>query len=176
MISRDHFCLSCISIFRNERNWIKKSARVSEKLISPGLSGLQVATRLAIQTFRKTNQTLLFKSRQSQKKLKYGNKYGLRQQKKKKRIWSINLTVSLDELSALVVWICTKIIYHKSIILFFLQRFLRHCSHWKHSGDTHTKSSCSLQIHFYLYKFVYSVELRFSLWGIFLLQLMLWYW
>ena len=43
------FCLSCTFIFRNERNWMKKSARVSEKLVSPGLPGLQVdvATRLA---------------------------------------------------------------------------------------------------------------------------------
>ena len=32
--------------FRNERNWMKKSTRVSQKLVSPGLSGLQVATRL----------------------------------------------------------------------------------------------------------------------------------
>ena len=30
------FCLSCTFIFRNERNWMKKSARVSEKLVSPG--------------------------------------------------------------------------------------------------------------------------------------------
>ena len=36
---RDHFV-------QNERNWMKKSARVSEKLVSPGLPGLQVATRL----------------------------------------------------------------------------------------------------------------------------------
>ena len=40
------FCLSCTFIFRNERNWMKKSARVSEKMVSPGLPGLQVATRL----------------------------------------------------------------------------------------------------------------------------------
>ena len=40
------FCLSCTFIFRNERNWMKKSARVSEKLVSPGLPSLQVATRL----------------------------------------------------------------------------------------------------------------------------------
>ena len=39
------FCLSCTFIFRNERNW-KKSARVSENLVSPGLPGLQVAKRL----------------------------------------------------------------------------------------------------------------------------------
>ena len=38
------FCLSCTFIFRNERNWMKKSARVSEKPVSPGLPGLQVAT------------------------------------------------------------------------------------------------------------------------------------
>ena len=40
------FCLSCTFIFRNEKYWMKKSARVSEKLVSPGLPGLQVATRL----------------------------------------------------------------------------------------------------------------------------------
>ena len=40
------FCLSCTFIFRNERNWMKKSARVSEKLVSLGLPGLQVATCL----------------------------------------------------------------------------------------------------------------------------------
>ena len=40
------FCLSFTSIFRNERNWMKKSAKVSEKLVSAGLPGLQVATRL----------------------------------------------------------------------------------------------------------------------------------
>ena len=40
------FCLSCTFIFRNERNWMEKSARVSEKLVSPGLPGLQVATHL----------------------------------------------------------------------------------------------------------------------------------
>ena len=40
------FCLSCTFIFRNEWNWMKKSARVSEKLVSPGSAGLQVATRL----------------------------------------------------------------------------------------------------------------------------------
>ena len=39
------FCLYCTFIFRNERNWMKKSARVSEKLVSPGLPSLQVATR-----------------------------------------------------------------------------------------------------------------------------------
>ena len=38
------FCLSCTFIFRNERNWMKKSARASEKPVSPGLPGLQVAT------------------------------------------------------------------------------------------------------------------------------------
>ena len=37
------FCLSCTFIFRNERNWMKKSAWVSEKPVSLGLSGLQVA-------------------------------------------------------------------------------------------------------------------------------------
>ena len=41
------FCLYCTFIFRNEKNWMKKSARVSEKLVSPGfIPGLQVATRL----------------------------------------------------------------------------------------------------------------------------------
>ena len=40
------FYLSCTFIFRNERNWMKKSSRVSEKLVSTGLPGLQVATRL----------------------------------------------------------------------------------------------------------------------------------
>ena len=40
------FCLYCTFIFRNERNWMKNSARVSEKLVSPGLPGLQVATCL----------------------------------------------------------------------------------------------------------------------------------
>ena len=42
------FCLSCTFIFRNEINWMKKNAKVSEKLVSPGLPGLQVATRLEI--------------------------------------------------------------------------------------------------------------------------------
>ena len=41
------FCPSCTSIFQNERNWMKKNARVSKKLVSPGLPGLQVATRLS---------------------------------------------------------------------------------------------------------------------------------
>ena len=45
------FCLSCTCIFWNERNWMKKSARVSEKLVSPGLPGLQVATRLTVYLF-----------------------------------------------------------------------------------------------------------------------------
>ena len=45
-IISNSFCLSCTFIFRNERNWMKKSARVSEKLVSKGLPGLQVATRL----------------------------------------------------------------------------------------------------------------------------------
>ena len=40
------FCLSCTFIFQNERNWMKKNDRVPEKLVSPGLPGLQVATRL----------------------------------------------------------------------------------------------------------------------------------
>ena len=42
------FCLSCTFIFQSERNWMKKSARVLEKLVSPGLPGLQVATRLSM--------------------------------------------------------------------------------------------------------------------------------
>ena len=45
------FCLFCTFIFRNERNWMKKSARVSEKLVSPGSPGLQVATRLQMKAF-----------------------------------------------------------------------------------------------------------------------------
>ena len=43
------FCQSCTFIFRNERNW-KKSARVSGKLVSSGLLGLQVAMRLISQS------------------------------------------------------------------------------------------------------------------------------
>ena len=43
------FCLSYTFIFRNERNWMKKSSRVSEKLVSPGLPGLQLATRLNVE-------------------------------------------------------------------------------------------------------------------------------
>ena len=39
----ESFRLSCTFIFRNERNWIKESDRVSEKLVSPDLPGLQVA-------------------------------------------------------------------------------------------------------------------------------------
>ena len=46
LVSGGPFCLSSTFIFRNERNWMKKSARVSEKLVSPGLPGSQVATRL----------------------------------------------------------------------------------------------------------------------------------
>ena len=42
------FCLSCTFIFLNERNWVKKSARVSEKLVRLGLPGLQVATHLPV--------------------------------------------------------------------------------------------------------------------------------
>ena len=34
------FVLSCTFIFRNERNWMKKSARVTEKLVSPALTWL----------------------------------------------------------------------------------------------------------------------------------------
>ena len=41
------FFLSCIFIFRNE-NWMKKSARLSEQLVSPGLPGIQVARRLVV--------------------------------------------------------------------------------------------------------------------------------
>ena len=52
------FCLSCTFIFRNERNWMKKSARVSEKLVSPGLAGLQVATRL-LKCFQQFNDTII---------------------------------------------------------------------------------------------------------------------
>ena len=47
------FCLSYTFIFRNERNWMRKSARVSEKLVSPGLTGLQVATRLDLKRLSK---------------------------------------------------------------------------------------------------------------------------
>ena len=47
------FCLSCTFIFRNERNCMRKSARVSEELVSMGLPGLQVATRLALHKIRK---------------------------------------------------------------------------------------------------------------------------
>ena len=42
-------CLSCTFIFRNERNWVKKNARFSEKLVNPGLPGLQIATGLQIE-------------------------------------------------------------------------------------------------------------------------------
>ena len=34
------FCPSCTFIFRNERKWMKKSARVSEKTGKPGLTWL----------------------------------------------------------------------------------------------------------------------------------------
>ena len=44
---RDYFVCPALS-FRNEGNCMKKSARVSEKLVSPGLPGLQVATRLTV--------------------------------------------------------------------------------------------------------------------------------
>ena len=43
MISRDHFVCPVPSFFEMKENWMKKSARVSEKLVSPNL---QVATRL----------------------------------------------------------------------------------------------------------------------------------
>ena len=42
------FYLSCSFIFRNERNGMKKSARVSEKFVSPGLHGLLEATDLVV--------------------------------------------------------------------------------------------------------------------------------
>ena len=43
----DHFVCPVPSFSEmKEINWMKKSARVSEKLVSPGLPGLQVATRL----------------------------------------------------------------------------------------------------------------------------------
>ena len=32
------FCLCCTFIFRNERNWTKKSARLSEKTGKPGIT------------------------------------------------------------------------------------------------------------------------------------------
>ena len=54
------FCLSCTFIFRNERNWMEKSAGVSEKLVSPGLPGLQVATRLTRILTTETCQILIF--------------------------------------------------------------------------------------------------------------------
>ena len=50
------FCLSCTFIFQNERNWMKKSVRVSEKLVSPGL---QVATRMTIKEKFDLNSLLL---------------------------------------------------------------------------------------------------------------------
>ena len=43
---RDHFVCPVPSFTENERNCMKKSARVSEKLVSPGLPGLQAAMRL----------------------------------------------------------------------------------------------------------------------------------
>ena len=43
---RDYFVCPVPIICRNERNWMKKNARVSEKVVSPGLPGLQVATHL----------------------------------------------------------------------------------------------------------------------------------
>ena len=52
---RDHFVCPVPSFFQNERNWMKKSARVSEKLVSPGLPGLQVATHLIGHTFPRIN-------------------------------------------------------------------------------------------------------------------------
>ena len=47
--------------FRNERNWMMNSARVSEKLVGPGLPGLLVATRLEgiIRTLR--SRSLFFR-------------------------------------------------------------------------------------------------------------------
>ena len=49
------FCLSGTFIFRNERIWMNKSARVSEKLVSPSLPGLQVAMRLWCNSFSDFN-------------------------------------------------------------------------------------------------------------------------
>ena len=43
---RDHFVCPVPSFSEMKKNWMKKSARVSEKLVSLGLPGLQVATRL----------------------------------------------------------------------------------------------------------------------------------
>ena len=43
--------LSCSFLFRNERSWTKKSARVSEKLASPDLPCLLVATLLLWKMF-----------------------------------------------------------------------------------------------------------------------------
>ena len=54
------FCLSCFFIFRNERNWMKKSARLSERLVSPGLPGLQVATRLPYIMYSKFQRFICF--------------------------------------------------------------------------------------------------------------------
>ena len=51
------FCPTCTFIFRNERNRMKKSARVSEKLVSPGLPGLQVAMRLVGNSGRATTRS-----------------------------------------------------------------------------------------------------------------------
>ena len=48
---RDHFVCPVPSFSEMKENWMKKSgqsARVSEKLVSPGLPGLQVATRLTV--------------------------------------------------------------------------------------------------------------------------------
>ena len=53
--SEGPFSLSCTFIFRNERNWIKKSARVSEKLVSSGLPSSQVATRLVVEVLWSEN-------------------------------------------------------------------------------------------------------------------------
>ena len=48
MISRDHFVCPVPSFAEiKEIGSVKKSARVSEKLVSQDLAGLQVATRLA---------------------------------------------------------------------------------------------------------------------------------
>ena len=40
-----------------EINWMKKRARVSEKLVSPGLPGLQVATRLIVTVLNNHNRS-----------------------------------------------------------------------------------------------------------------------
>ena len=51
------FCLSCTFIFRNERNWMKKSARVSEKLVNPGLPGFRAEERMGVETSHCPSET-----------------------------------------------------------------------------------------------------------------------